>query len=137
MCKSNTFSVFNETTHSVVYRDKLWYLNLLIHKIFDEIFAMGFSLTYEMVNNPQHNYQFHFESDVCVTEHHWYNNINSRLDATMIILLTISICSTCFGRQFRPSSGALDCVYSLWYKVPTENNASNIKTNKKNVLGSS
>ena len=27
-----------------------------------------------------------------------YNNINSRLDATMIILLTISISSTCFGR---------------------------------------
>ena len=26
------------------------------------------------------------------------NNINSRLDATMIILLTISISSTCFGR---------------------------------------
>ena len=50
---------------------------------------------------------------------HWYNNINSRLDATMIILLTISISSTCFGREFRPSSGALDCAYSLWYKAPT------------------
>jgi len=36
----------------------------------------------------------------------------------MIILLTISISSTCFRRQFRPSSGALDCVYSLWYKAP-------------------
>ena len=31
----------------------------------------------------------------------------------------MSISSTCFGRQFRPSSGALDCVYSLWYKTPT------------------
>jgi len=30
------------------------------------------------------------------------NNINSRLDATMIILLTISISSTCFGRNYRP-----------------------------------
>jgi len=27
--------------------------------------------------------------------------------------------STCFGRRFRPSSGALDCVYSFWYKAPT------------------
>jgi len=27
----------------------------------------------------------------------------------------ISISLTFFGRQFRPSSGALDCVYSLWY----------------------
>jgi len=37
-------------------------------------------------------------SDVCVTVHHWYNNINSQLDATIMILLTISISSTCFGR---------------------------------------
>jgi hypothetical protein len=43
------------------------------------------------------------------------NYINSQLDATIIIVLIISISSTCFGRKFRPSSGALDCVYSLWY----------------------
>ena len=46
------------------------------------------------------------------------NNINSQLDATIIItilLLIISISSTCFGRQFSPSSGALDRVYSLRY----------------------
>ena len=36
--------------------------------------------------------------DGCVTVHHWYNNINSRLDATVIILLIISISSTCFER---------------------------------------
>ena len=28
------------------------------------------------------------------------------------------ISSTCFGRCFRPSSGALDCIYSLWYSPP-------------------
>ena len=44
---------------------------------------------------------------------------NSFVDATVIILLTISINSTCFGRYFRPSSGALDCVYILSYKVYT------------------
>ena len=38
------------------------------------------------------------EFDVCVAVHHWYNNINSQLDATIIILLMISISSTCFGR---------------------------------------
>ena len=32
-----------------------------------------------------------FEFDVCVTVHHLYNNINSQLDATIIILLAISI----------------------------------------------
>ena len=57
--------------------------------------------------------------DVCVTVHHQYNNINSELDATIIILLIILISVTCFRRRFRPSSGALDCVYSLWYKAPT------------------
>ena len=47
-----------------------------------------------------------------------FNNINSQLDATIMILLIISISWTCFGRGFRQSSGALDCVYSLWYKAP-------------------
>ena len=35
--------------------------------------------------------------DVCVTVHHWYNNRNRQLEGT-IILLIISISSTCFGR---------------------------------------
>ena len=26
--------------------------------------------------------------------------------------------STCFGRCFRPSSGALDCIHSFWYSPP-------------------
>ena len=34
-------------------------------------------------------------------------------------LLIIPISSTYFGRWFRPYSGALDCVYSLWYNAPT------------------
>ena len=37
--------------------------------------------------------------DVCVTAYHWCNNVNSQLDATIIILLLIiSISTTCFGR---------------------------------------
>jgi len=56
--------------------------------------------------------------DVYVTVHHWYTNINSQLDAKIIIFLIISISSTCFRRYFRPSSGALDCVYSLWCMPP-------------------
>jgi len=35
-------------------------------------------------------------------------------------LLINTIISTCFGRRFRPSSGALDFVYSLWYNAPTK-----------------
>ena len=38
------------------------------------------------------------EDDVCVTVHYWYNNTNSQLDAALIILLIITISSTCFGR---------------------------------------
>jgi len=28
------------------------------------------------------------------------------------------ISSTCFGRCLRPSSGVLDCIYSIWYCPP-------------------
>jgi len=28
------------------------------------------------------------------------------------------VSSTCFGRCFHPSSGAHDCIYSLWYCPP-------------------
>ena len=34
----------------------------------------------------------------------------------LIYLFLIS--STCFGRFLRPSSGALDCIYSFWYCPP-------------------
>jgi len=27
-------------------------------------------------------------------------------------------CNSCFGRCFRPSSGALNCIYSIWYYSP-------------------
>jgi len=57
---------------------------------------------------------------------YWYNNINSQLYATIIILLIISNSSTRFGRYFRPSSGALDCVYSLWCNAPTMMSAGSI-----------
>ena len=41
-------------------------------------------------------------SYVCVTVHHWYNNIISQLDARIIILLIISISSKCFGAIISP-----------------------------------
>ena len=40
--------------------------------------------------------------DVCVTLHHGYNNINSQLDPKIMILLIISINSTCFGAIISP-----------------------------------
>jgi len=54
----------------------------------------------------------------CTTVRHWYNNIDNQLDATITVYL-IPISSTCFRRRFRPSSGTLDCVYSLCYNAPT------------------
>jgi len=34
--------------------------------------------------------------------------------ATIQVHLLFIVSSTCFGRCFHPSSGALDCVYSVW-----------------------
>jgi hypothetical protein len=31
-----------------------------------------------------------------------------------LIKLLFQVSSTCFGRCFRPSPGALDCIYSIW-----------------------
>jgi len=40
-------------------------------------------------------------------------------DATILWLIYLClISSTCFGRCFRSSSGALDCVYSFRYCLP-------------------
>ena len=36
-------------------------------------------------------------------------------DATILVFYLFLISSTCFGR---PSSGALDCIYSFWYCPP-------------------
>jgi hypothetical protein len=45
--------------------------------------------------------------------------INDQKDAPFFwFIYLFSIRSTCFGRCFRPSSGALDCIYSFWYCAP-------------------
>ena len=49
----------------------------------------------------------------------WENNIDNQHRCNNNGLLIIPISSTCFGRWIRPSSGALDCVYSLWYNATT------------------
>ena len=38
---------------------------------------------------------------------------NQQVATTQVNLLFL-VGSTCFGRCFRPSSGALDCIYSFW-----------------------
>ena len=35
-------------------------------------------------------------------------------DATIQVNLLFLVSSTCFGRCFGPSSGAGDCIYSIW-----------------------
>ena len=39
---------------------------------------------------------------------------SNQQDATMRVNLLFLVRSTCFGRCFLPSSGALDCIYSTW-----------------------
>jgi len=41
----------------------------------------------------------------------WYNYESNQQDATIQVNLLFLVSSTCFGRCFRPSSGALHCIY--------------------------
>ena len=41
--------------------------------------------------------------------------IDVQQDATFRFIYLYRISSTCFRRCFRPSSGALGCIYSFWY----------------------
>jgi len=54
--------------------------------------------------------------DVCETMHHWNNDVSNQQDATIFVYWSfywyIWISSICFGRQTRPSSGALLTVYT-------------------------
>jgi hypothetical protein len=36
----------------------------------------------------------------------------------LFLICLFLVCSTCFGRLFRPSSGAHDCIYSFSYCPP-------------------
>jgi hypothetical protein len=58
----------------------------------------GFYLLYFITCTPILHKNVSLTFDVCVTVRHWYNNINSQLDATITVSLIISISSTCFGR---------------------------------------
>ena len=46
------------------------------------------------------------------------NYESNQQDATVQVNLLFLVSSTCFGRCFRLSSGALDCIYSIWYYSP-------------------
>jgi len=65
-----------------------------------------------------------FIFDIYVTVHHWYNNINNQLDAKIINFIDNYNQINMFRVIISPisllslSSGALDCVYSLWYNAP-------------------
>ena len=49
-------------------------------------------------------------SDTCLTVHHWYKQYRQPTRCNNNGLLIIPVSSTCFGKLFCPSSGALDCV---------------------------
>ena len=46
--------------------------------------------------------------------YYMYYYERNQQDATVQVDLLFLVSSTCFGRCFRPSSGALDCIYSIW-----------------------
>jgi hypothetical protein len=47
-----------------------------------------------------------------------FNYESNQQDATIQVNLLFLVSSTCFGRCFRPSSEALDCIYSIWSYSP-------------------
>ena len=49
-------------------------------------------------------------SDICLVVHHWYKLYKQPNRCNNNGLLIIPVSSTCFGKLFYPSSGALDCV---------------------------
>jgi len=53
-------------------------------------------------------FEFNFPADIVMEI-----MIDNQQDATVLISLFL-ISSTCFGRCFRPSSGACHCNYSFW-----------------------
>ena len=54
---------------------------------------------------------------ICNSQHYPFYRQPTRCNNNGLLIIPVG--STCFGRWFRPSSGALDCVYSLWYNAPT------------------
>ena len=47
----------------------------------------------------------------------WKRKLTNKMQLFWLIYLLL-INSTCVGRCLRPSSGALDCIYSIWYWPP-------------------
>jgi hypothetical protein len=46
------------------------------------------------------------------------NHESNQQDATILVNLLFLVSCTCFRRCFRPSSGALDCICSIWQYSP-------------------
>jgi len=44
----------------------------------------------------------------------YYNYVSNQQDAIIQVNSLFLVSSTGFGRCFRPSSGVLDCIYSIW-----------------------
>ena len=77
---------------------KMWYWNFKEETSECTLERTRFGRGYGRVARKRLRNEWMNGFDDCATVHHWYNNINSHLDATVIILLIISISSTCFER---------------------------------------
>jgi len=55
---------------------------------------------------------------VCICPINGTNYESNQQDATIYVNLLFLVTSICFGRCFRPPTGTLDCIYSIWYYSP-------------------
>ena len=65
---------------------------------------------------------------------HFFYESNQQ-DATIEVNLLFLVSSTCFDRCLRPSSGALDCIYSIWQYSPKQLPAGVMDELKLNYVG--
>jgi hypothetical protein len=92
------YSLFNGIFKSSSYMHQMlkWFMNDELH-MFTTV-AFWVLINRSFVGAYRRCLHYHDKRirafDVCVTVHHWYNNIKSQLDATIIILLIISISSS-------------------------------------------
>jgi len=83
-------------------------------------FAVSFFTGYSMLGLGTSVYKFN-KIHITYSRLNTYYNCKlwpTRCNNFGVFIYLFLINPTCFGRCLRPSSGALDCIYSIWYCPP-------------------
>jgi len=61
---------------------------------------------------PRLKWRLSKRDEICFVDSFWY--ISNKMQRYTLYLF-LKNCSTCFGWYLHPSSGAHNCIYSIWY----------------------